>query len=315
MITLLDKRTDQRKGVSATYGVIEVMRRAGMIDLTDGIYTKDEERNDKASYERAQVRQSNYLLDEVKCKAGDRILDIGCGYGRILQLAQERGAEAVGITLTPQQVDYGKSHGLNIMNLHYRDLDPQKIGMFTGAIANGSLEHFCHPEQAKLDEGDAIYRELFQIVRSLLKPGQRFATTAIHFRKRGQISPDVLLQRPENFPHGSEKYHFSLLSHAFGGGWYPYPGQLAKGAEGYFREVAEVDGTHDYFLTAQYWRRQTRKSILTNPIIWLDLPYRLIRYRRVAFDMLQCAILGDSWGWQFTAPSPTILYRHTWEAI
>src|SRR3990172_9922780 len=46
--------------------------------------------------------------------AGSRILDIGCGYGRILEQAAARGAKAVGITISPPQQDYCRRRGLDV---------------------------------------------------------------------------------------------------------------------------------------------------------------------------------------------------------
>ena len=74
----------------------------GLTDFTDGKYVDD--RNDRAAYLAAQERQAEYLLDQVHCGPGTRLLDIGCGYGRILEHAARRGARAVGITISPPQV-------------------------------------------------------------------------------------------------------------------------------------------------------------------------------------------------------------------
>jgi cyclopropane fatty-acyl-phospholipid synthase-like methyltransferase len=107
---------------------------AGMTDLTDGIYHGDE----SLSYEEAQDNQVNWLLDQVGCTEGSRILDIGCGKGRLLAAAERRGAKAIGITISPQQVDYCRRvRGLDVRLLNYRELGEEWNGRFDGIVANG----------------------------------------------------------------------------------------------------------------------------------------------------------------------------------
>src|SRR5205085_4782401 len=64
--------------VVSCYDVLDVGRGCGITDFTDGKYVDD--RNDRHAYLEAQKRQADYLLDQVDCGRGSRILDIGCGY-------------------------------------------------------------------------------------------------------------------------------------------------------------------------------------------------------------------------------------------
>src|SRR5205809_7144669 len=83
--------------VRTCYDLLTVVPACGLTDLTDGKYVDD--RNDRSSYLAAQERQAEYLLDQVHCGPGTRLLDIGCGYGRSLEHAARRRADAVGITI------------------------------------------------------------------------------------------------------------------------------------------------------------------------------------------------------------------------
>ena len=72
----------------------------GLFDLTEGIYHG----NPKTPYEQAEANQLDYLLDQVRCEPGRRVLDLGCGYGTLLERIRQRNAKGVGITISAEQV-------------------------------------------------------------------------------------------------------------------------------------------------------------------------------------------------------------------
>jgi cyclopropane-fatty-acyl-phospholipid synthase len=53
--------------------------------------------------EHAQQRKVAMLLDRLELKPGDRLLEIGCGWGTLAIEAARRGAKVVGLTLSAQQ--------------------------------------------------------------------------------------------------------------------------------------------------------------------------------------------------------------------
>jgi cyclopropane-fatty-acyl-phospholipid synthase len=55
------------------------------------------------SIEEAQRRKVALLLDRLDLKPGDRLLEIGCGWGSLAIAAAQRGAEIVGLTLSREQ--------------------------------------------------------------------------------------------------------------------------------------------------------------------------------------------------------------------
>jgi hypothetical protein len=128
------------------YDVLEICRACGVIDFTDGKYV--DERNDHIGYLAAQERQANYLLDQVACDRWSRVLDVGCGYGRIVAAANRRGARATGITISPPQVAANRAGGLDVQLCNYRNLfrdDAREHweGAFTGIIAMGRSSTSC----------------------------------------------------------------------------------------------------------------------------------------------------------------------------
>jgi cyclopropane fatty-acyl-phospholipid synthase-like methyltransferase len=297
------------------YRLLDLSLLGGIHDFTDGIYDGGPARS-RADYLAAQQRQSEYLLDEIGCGRGSRILDIGCGNGRLLRQAEQRGAQAVGITISEEQVARCRRQGLQVNLLNYRGLPPNWDGTFDGLVANGSLEHFVSIEDAMAGQDDQRYAEMFSICRGLVSIGSRLATTAIHFREPGQVRPEDMQRGPYAFASGSPEYQFAMVLERTFGGWYPTPGQLESCAHGCFRLVREVDGTRDYHLTSEYWLRRMKWSLAANPRVWAGLAHKLAKYPRPTIDMLRCLVTDQSWNWQFRGdPAPTFLLRHTWEAI
>ncbi len=81
--------------------------------------------------EAAQQRKIAMLLDPLSLEPGDRLLDIGCGWGSLAIEAARRGARVVGLTLSEEQkawADYriaacGLAGRIEIRLADYRDID------------------------------------------------------------------------------------------------------------------------------------------------------------------------------------------------
>jgi cyclopropane-fatty-acyl-phospholipid synthase len=302
--------------VRTCYSLLDVAPLCGVSDFTDGKYVDD--RNDRAAYLAAQHRQAEYLLDQVQCRAGTRLLDIGCGYGRILEQAASRGAEAIGITISPPQVVRCRARGLDVRELNYRNIfcrgdgDNSWEGAFDALVANGALEHFVQPSDAAAGRADAIYEEMFAICRRLLAKGGRLVTTAIHFRKVGQFDPHEILRGPAAHPRGSDVYQFATLVKTFGG-WYPEPGQLARCADSTFELIAAEDGTDDYRRTSEHWLRRLQLSAAFNPRVWWAIARKGCGRPRETWEMLRSHLWDQTWYWQFRDPAPMQMWRQTWQ--
>lgn len=300
--------------VVACYSVFDAFFPAcGFTDLTDGMCEGDPNR----PYEQAQARQAEVLLDRAGVGPCTRLLDIGCGYGRILKAAVARGAEAWGITVSPEQARRGVRDRLNVLKCDYRSIGREWDGRFGAAIANGSLEHFVQPADAAAGRDGDVYRHFFTTVHRLLDPaaGGRLVTTAIHFRRRPD--PADWLRPPSEFPYRSAEFHWSRLAHAFGG-WYPVRGQLRACAKGLFELIDEEDGTADYRLTSEACLQAVRRKLysLRGVLIWLRALPIFIRRPAHSVRLLRCMLGSESWNWQFRGEEPpAILLRQTWRRV
>ena len=300
--------------VKLCYTLVHAAEAVGIRDLADGEYLPTD-----TTLEEGIQRQLNYLLDQVGCdRPGFRLLEIGCGYGHLLRLAQQRGALAVGVNVSPEQVKYCNDNGLEAFCCNYRDLldARQWHGQFDGVIANGSLEHWVQPEDVLAGRMNPIYRESFAIAHKALDPtiaDARYVTTAIHVKR--EVKPEYLLTPWYRQPRGSDRRHFSLL-HNWMGGYYPVDGQLEECAKPYFSLEAEADGTEGYRIANDYRMDRMMRGLYTNPKMVWRIARALARYPRVTATMIECYFIEKSWDWQFWGEDPPMkLLRHTWRRM
>ena len=108
----------------------------------------------------AQAAKLDLVCRKLRLQPGQRVLDIGCGWGEALKYAAEHyGIEGVGITVSQRQADYARTlcAGLpiEIRLQDYRELTER----FDAVYSIGMFEHV----------GGRNYRSYFETVRNCLK--------------------------------------------------------------------------------------------------------------------------------------------------
>lgn len=301
--------------VARCYDLLDVLLpTCGIVDLSEGMYHG----HPTVPFSVAQRSQHTYLLDQLGCRRGFLLLDVGCGNGTLLRAASERGAHALGLTLSEAQCERCRREGLGTRVLDYRDVPKAWEARFDGIVANGSLEHFVQPEAAAMGMNDVIYRHFFETCHRLLRPhrASRIVTTAIHYG-RFVGDPVTMRKNPWSLPWGSDEFHLALVTQAFGGS-FPKEDQLERCADGLFTLVAAQDGTDDYRLTSEWGLKRVRRCFLqpvTAAKLWARLLPRLRRNIRQGLTLL-ALLATESWQWQFRGENPPMRHwRHTWERI
>jgi cyclopropane-fatty-acyl-phospholipid synthase len=118
--------------------------------------------------EQAQRRKHDYVAEQIGIEPGRRVLDLGCGWGGLLDYLRRIGATGVGVTLSSAQVAACLRHGLDVHLHDARELTPERFGRFDAVASLGAFEHFCSPEDYRAARQEEIYRRIFGRVASVL---------------------------------------------------------------------------------------------------------------------------------------------------
>jgi cyclopropane-fatty-acyl-phospholipid synthase len=127
------------------------------------------------SLERAQERKLELICRKLRLQPGERLLDIGCGWGSlVIHAAARHGVHALGVTLSEQQAALarrriaaaGLADRVEVRVLDYRELDEQPFDKIA------SVGMYEHVGRAQLDT-------YVDVVHRLLRPGGLFLNHGI----------------------------------------------------------------------------------------------------------------------------------------
>jgi cyclopropane-fatty-acyl-phospholipid synthase len=143
-----------------------------------------------ADLDTAQEAKLDLICRKLRLQAGQRLLDIGCGWGSLILFAADRyGVEAVGVTLSQRQADeanrraaeLGLADRVRADVRDYRDLAP--LGPFDAIASVGMFEHV----------GERNLPEYFKAAFASLEPGGYFLNHGIAQGRNpgGTLGPDL----------------------------------------------------------------------------------------------------------------------------
>jgi cyclopropane-fatty-acyl-phospholipid synthase len=100
----------------------------------------------EATLEEAQENKYRLIFEKLRLQPGDRLLDVGCGWGGMVRYAARRGVRAIGATLSAEQAAWARkaieAEGLGglaeVRHSDYRDV--REIG-FDAVSSIGLTEH------------------------------------------------------------------------------------------------------------------------------------------------------------------------------
>ena len=119
-----------------------------------------------ATLEEAQENKHRLVFEKLRLKPGDRLLDVGCGWGGMVRYAARRGVQAIGVTLSMEQAAWGQNkiadEGLaDLAEVRYGDYRDVPQSGFDAVSSIGLTEHI----------GVANYPAYFRFLKSKLRTG------------------------------------------------------------------------------------------------------------------------------------------------
>lgn len=210
----------------------------------------------------AQGAKLDLICRKLDLQAGQRVLDVGCGWGSFCRYAAERyGVSVLGITVSGEQLELARERcsGLpvELRLADYRELD--------GVLAGDPVDHVVSVGMFE-HVGARNYRTLFETVRRCLKPGGLFLLHTIGGNSSARVA-DPWIDR-YIFPHG----HIPSLA------------QIGSAAEGIFVTEDLHNFGADYDRTLMAWWRNFDAA-------WPSLAERYGEtfYRLWKYYLLSCA--------------------------
>ncbi len=190
----------------------------------------------------AQEQKLDYVCRKLRLKPGQRLLDIGCGWGGLIMHAAERyGVDATGITLSRAQAELatqrieaaGLSGRCRVRIQDYREVEEDKP--FDALVSIGMFEHV----------GAGVLPVYFGKAYRLLRPGGVFLNHGISSRY-GQKS--------------SGKAGF-IDTYVFPDGELVPVGETVRAAEAAGFEVRDVESLREHYtMTLRHWIKRLEEQ-------------------------------------------------------
>jgi cyclopropane-fatty-acyl-phospholipid synthase len=120
----------------------------------------------EATLEQAQDYKYRLVFEKLRLRPGDRLLDVGCGWGGMVRYAAHRGVKAIGVTLSAEQAAWGQKaiadEGLtDLAEMRHGDYRDIAESEFDAVSSIGLTEHI----------GITNYPSYFRFLQDKLRDG------------------------------------------------------------------------------------------------------------------------------------------------
>jgi cyclopropane-fatty-acyl-phospholipid synthase len=248
-------------------------------NLSCGLWRDSVSTSDGDSLDRAQRCKMNELAEFAGIRPGMRVLDIGSGYGGMLNhLVDECGAEAAhGINLSASQCEEARlsaSPGVTVEHVDYRDYCPERP--FDAAVSIEMVEHVADARAVAEGRQVELYRDFMRRVHGWTRPGALFALEVTTMGRRSW--------ERESAPTYTRLMEGMRLS-----GLPPHLADLVQAADGLWEPMRVQNHRDDYVRTYDEWIDRIEKCRDIATARWgdelVDGNLQLISFEREAFRL------------------------------
>jgi cyclopropane-fatty-acyl-phospholipid synthase len=264
-------RTNSQKNIHAHYDLGNAFYRLWLdetMNYSSALFNGDL----RLPLAQAQNNKVRRALEITQVKAGDRVLEIGCGWGALAEMATtEFKASVVGVTLSTEQLSFAQERMHRLGVADQADLRLQDYR----DIKDAPFDAICSIEMIEA-VGREYWPTYFATVARLLKPGGRACVQSI-------VIDDALFDRYVNSTDFIQQYIFP-------GGCLPCPREFkAQAAAAGLDVVDERAFGHDYAETLRRWRDAFlahREQVLENGFDarFINIWEFYLAYCEAAFD-------------------------------
>ena len=263
-----------KKDIDFTYTTLDKIFRLSIgetADFSGAMYNGDF----SLTLEEAQRVKHDFIADQLDIHEGSRVLEMGSGWGPFLKyVSAQRGAKAMGVTLSDGQYCACKRNGFDVHIKDCRTIAPGDFGTFDAVVSVGAFEHFCSIEEYKAGNQEKIYGDFFETVHNLLPKGGRFFLQTMTFTDSMINCDEMNINADKN----SDAYILALIAKHLPGSWLPYGYEMiTKSAEPYFKLINISTGKLDYIETIRQWRKRLRKFNFKKYGLYLKLILQFIK--------------------------------------
>lgn len=187
--------------------------------------------------EDAQQAKLDLVIERLQLKGGERVLEIGCGWGALAERLARQGCHVTGVTLSPSQLAYaqdrldkaGLSDRVDLRLQDYRDIR----GQFDRIVSIEMIEAV----------GREFWPSYFATLRNCLKPDGRIVLQAI----------TIADNRFASYASGAD----FIQRYIFPGGLLPSPGAMREQIAAAGLSLSDLFSFGDsYARTLQEWRHR-----------------------------------------------------------